>query len=189
MCFPADHHGWLSLRYGVHDAIKEADVIIVLDCDVPWIPTQCRPSPSAKVYHIDVDPLKQQMPLFYIQAVERYRADSYVALTQIGKYIDRSFKINTDNIDTGGHGGDIPDHHNSIDHDVRWKNLIEAHSAKKAAIEEASRPKEDGSFGTGYVCRMVRKLVPEDAIFAVEAVTNSFFVADNIQASRFFRRW
>ena len=38
MSFPADHRGWLSVRYGVHDCIKTADVILVIDCDVPWHP-------------------------------------------------------------------------------------------------------------------------------------------------------
>jgi len=179
MCFPADHPGWLSLRYGIHDAIKEADVILIFDCDVPWIPTQCHPSSSAKIYHIDVDPLKQQMPLFYIPAVERYRADSNVAVSQIREYIDRSYKISIDKMDTGG----SPDHHISSDDHPRWKSLVEAHSARKAAIEEASRPKDDGSFGTGHLCRMIRKLVPQDAIFVVEAVTNAFHVADSIQAT------
>lgn len=32
MCFPADHPAWLGLRYGVDEAIKTADVILVLDC-------------------------------------------------------------------------------------------------------------------------------------------------------------
>lgn len=34
MCFPADHPAWLSVRYGEHDAILEADVILVVECDV-----------------------------------------------------------------------------------------------------------------------------------------------------------
>lgn len=44
MCFPGNHPASLGLRYGLHDAIKTADFILVADCDVPWIPTQCKPS-------------------------------------------------------------------------------------------------------------------------------------------------
>lgn len=87
MCFPADHRGWLSVRYGVHDCIKSADVILVIDCDVPWIPTLCKPSQSAKVFHIDIDPLKQPMPLFYLAAIARYRADGFTALSQLNEYL------------------------------------------------------------------------------------------------------
>jgi thiamine pyrophosphate-dependent acetolactate synthase large subunit-like protein len=32
MCFPADHRAWLGLRYGIHDAVKSADFILVIDC-------------------------------------------------------------------------------------------------------------------------------------------------------------
>jgi thiamine pyrophosphate-dependent acetolactate synthase large subunit-like protein len=77
MCFPADHRAWLGLRYGIEGAIKTADAIVVIDCgmyflfsklsyqdtefgiDVPWINTQCHPDKEAKIFHIDVDPLKK----------------------------------------------------------------------------------------------------------------------------------
>lgn len=32
MCFPANHRAWLGLRYGNDEAIKTADVIVVIDC-------------------------------------------------------------------------------------------------------------------------------------------------------------
>jgi hypothetical protein len=32
MNFPADHRGWLGLRFGNDEAIRTADVIIVIDC-------------------------------------------------------------------------------------------------------------------------------------------------------------
>lgn len=69
MCFPADQPAWLGLRYGNDDSIRTADVILVIDCDVPWINTQCHPKKGAKIFHIDVDPLKQQMPVFYLAAL------------------------------------------------------------------------------------------------------------------------
>jgi len=40
MCFPADHRSSLGVMYGAHEKITTADVILVIDCDVPWIPTQ-----------------------------------------------------------------------------------------------------------------------------------------------------
>lgn len=36
MCFPSDHRASVGLRYGVDDSVKTADVILVIDCDVPW---------------------------------------------------------------------------------------------------------------------------------------------------------
>lgn len=37
MCFPANHPAWQGLRYGEHESIMKADVIIVLECDVGTI--------------------------------------------------------------------------------------------------------------------------------------------------------
>ncbi|KAH6712254.1 acetolactate synthase-like protein catalytic subunit [Leptodontidium sp. MPI-SDFR-AT-0119] len=167
MCFPADHRAWLGLRYGNDESIRTADVILVIDCDVPWINTQCHPKEGAKIYHIDVDPLKNQMPVFYLNALSRYRADSFTSLTQLTNYITSS----------------LSDQLNSEVYTQRWDALAESHSKRLADIISATEPKPDGTFGTGYLCRTLRKLVPQDTIFAIEAVTNTLFVADNIQAT------
>ena len=135
--------------------------------DVPWINTQCHPSKDAKIFHIDVDPMKNQMPLFYLAAERRYRADSYTAITQLTKYISSALSAQ---ISTEAYS-------------QRWDALLTAHSERLAAISEAAKPKEDGTFGTGYLCQTLRKIVPQDSIFAIEAVTNTPFVADNIQAT------
>ncbi|CAL3970944.1 unnamed protein product [Diplocarpon coronariae] len=167
MCFPADHRAWLGLRYGNDEAIRTADVILVLDCDVPWINTQCHPKPGAKIYHIDVDPLKNQMPVFYLNALSRYRADSFTSLSQLMSYITTSLSSKL----------------NSQAYCQRWEALSASHTNRLTEIAAAAEPKPDGTFGTGHLCRALRKLVPQDTIFAIEAVTNTLFVADNIQAT------
>ena len=45
-------------------ALAEADFILVVDSDVPWIPTVSKPSDGAAIAIIDVDPLKQSTPLW-----------------------------------------------------------------------------------------------------------------------------
>ena len=45
-------------------ALGDADLVLVIDSDVPWIPTVSHPAASARVHHIDVDPLKSNMPLW-----------------------------------------------------------------------------------------------------------------------------
>lgn len=90
MCFPANHRASLGLRYGIHEKIPTADVILVADCDVPWIPTQCRPSPGTRIFHLDSDPLKQQIPVFYFPAEARYKVSTAAALRQLNTYISSS---------------------------------------------------------------------------------------------------
>ncbi len=91
LSFPHDHplyqgSQWNEKRQNV--ALAEADVILVVDSDVPWIPQINRPSRDAKIIHIDIDPLKQQMPLWYIGAEQVYRADCETALRQINAHLD-----------------------------------------------------------------------------------------------------
>ena len=52
------HCGW-----DPHALLKEADLVLVLDCDVPWIPKEGGPRPDAKVVHIGPDPLFARYPL------------------------------------------------------------------------------------------------------------------------------
>jgi len=62
------HCGW-----DPHALLKEADVVLVVECDVPWIPKEGKPKAGARVIHIGTDPLFAAYPL------RGFRAD--VALT------------------------------------------------------------------------------------------------------------
>jgi len=106
------------------------------------------------------------MPVFYLDAVSRYRADSHTAISQLTNYISSSPLSK------------------QLSHQVfseKWEALAIAHSKRLASIAEAAKPKADDTFGTGHLCATLRKLVPSDTIFAIEAVTNTVFVSDNIQ--------
>jgi acetolactate synthase-1/2/3 large subunit len=46
-----------------HALLKDADVVLVVDCDVPWIPKEGAPKADAKVIHIGPDPLFARYPL------------------------------------------------------------------------------------------------------------------------------
>ncbi|KAI0392208.1 thiamine pyrophosphate enzyme [Xylariaceae sp. FL0594] len=164
MCFPASHSGWLGLRFGIEEAIEKADVIVILDCDVPWIPTQCKPKSGIKVFHIDVDPLKNLMPLAYVPAQHRYRADALSAIQQITASAKH-----------------LVDHVDGVAASRKWNALVASYEARLHNISEKAVPKADGTFGTGHLCRTLRKLCPEDTIWAVEAVTNTQFVHDALQ--------
>ncbi|KAL3484886.1 thiamine diphosphate-binding protein [Aspergillus germanicus] len=168
LCFPANHRGWLSSRFGVHDAIRSADVILVLSCDVPWVNTRCRPSKSARIIHIDTDPLKQ-IPVFYIDAEARYRADPAIACCQLVEHIRSDATLSQLS--------------QSSQFEDRWEALGRSHGRLLNSNREAARPNKDGSYGTAYLCSLIRQLAPSDSIYAIEAVTNTPIVADQIQAS------
>jgi thiamine pyrophosphate-dependent acetolactate synthase large subunit-like protein len=171
MCFPADHPGWLGMRYGSDPSIEAADVILIVDCDVPWIPTQCRPQQSARVFHIDVDPLKRLMPLFYVPALRRYTANAPTALSQINSYLQSSATLQPALVSQ-----------ESTERQVAMQNGYIARLSKLDA--QCSLPLGSSTFNASYLCRRLRELVPDDTIFVVEAVTNSVLVADQIRATR-----
>jgi acetolactate synthase-1/2/3 large subunit len=158
--FPTDdplHQGcqWNEKRQ--NPALAEADTILVLDSDVPWIPLINRPVADARILHIDVDPLKQQMPLWYVRAARAWRADAATALRQINAALD------TLQIDAAA---------------VRERaaHLARRHAAGRAELKKLEQP---GAVLTAeYVTAQVREAIGEDALVLSEAVTN-FHVVTN----------
>ncbi len=60
-CLPTDHPMHMGFEPG--GLIGDADVIVVLEADVPWIPALHKISPDAKVVQIGVDPLYAGYPV------------------------------------------------------------------------------------------------------------------------------
>ena len=59
--FPTSHPLYVG-RSG-HSQIREADALLLVDCDVPWIPSIAKPRADARIISIDQDPLKANMPM------------------------------------------------------------------------------------------------------------------------------
>jgi acetolactate synthase I/II/III large subunit len=74
-CFPKDH----PLYHGLTN-LKEADVVLVLDANVPWIPGVTGPEPDAYVAVVDIDPLKMKTPTYEFTADQRITADALRAI-------------------------------------------------------------------------------------------------------------
>ncbi|KAI4234588.1 MAG: hypothetical protein LQ349_003690 [Xanthoria aureola] len=172
LSFPFNHRACVSPTTGSAKALETADSILVLDCDVPWMPTQHRPRPDARIYHVDVDPLKAQMSLFYIAATARYRADSLSALRQLNAYA-RTL--------VGRHGAlDSPARSD------RWSRLGNSHSEAldKIAAKAAAPPGGlDAAVNISYLSARIRALLPVQTIFATEAVTNHVRMTEQLQPS------
>ena len=58
---PTEHA--MQAGWDPHALLPGADLVLVVDCDVPWIPAQASPRPGAKVIHVGPDPLWQRYPL------------------------------------------------------------------------------------------------------------------------------
>jgi acetolactate synthase I/II/III large subunit len=58
---PADHP--CHLGYDPAPFVKEADAIVVLEMDVPWVPSRVSPPADCRVIHLGVDPLYGRYPI------------------------------------------------------------------------------------------------------------------------------
>lgn len=52
VCIRSSHEAYRGVTVTTHPIVKEADVILVLDCDVPWVPTQGAPSKGEFAKHL-----------------------------------------------------------------------------------------------------------------------------------------
>lgn len=57
----SDHPMHMGYEPGAY--LPEADAVLVIDCDVPWIPSLHKLNPDAKVIHLGTDPLYENYPV------------------------------------------------------------------------------------------------------------------------------
>jgi len=63
--FPSSHplHIGYTQPSGVDPVLTDADVVLVVECDVPWYPALAKPAPDAAIIHLGVDPLFVRYPM------------------------------------------------------------------------------------------------------------------------------
>lgn len=165
--FPADHccyTGQQGNERMQNAALAEADLVIVLDSDVPWIPLFNRPSDKAKVVHIDVDPVKESMPLWYIPAAQVFRADCATALRQIHTRLD---SLNLDESLVA----------------ERQAHYAKLHNAWSSALLEREKPKSD-VITPEFLSACVRRQIDPDTVIVNEGVTNYSAITNHTMCSQ-----
>ena len=154
MNFPGDHP--LHLGYLAGPYIADADVIVVLDCDVPWMPSSKQvPNPDSKVFYIDVDPLKDTIPLWYMPSERFFRADSSVAVTQLNRYLDDIAPIDKKT------------------HAARLAATAAAHHALREGWRKKMQAPADNVITPEWVTACLRAEVDADTILVNESVTSA----------------
>ena len=64
-------------------ALEGADLGLLLDVDVPWLPRYVKENPATRWIQVDVDAIKRDFPLWGFAADERLEADCAQTLTQV----------------------------------------------------------------------------------------------------------
>jgi acetolactate synthase-1/2/3 large subunit len=81
LSFPRSHP--LHAGDDPHRMLADADVIVAMDTDVPWIDVVARPRADARIFVVNEDPLQESLPLWYVPAERFVRADSGLVLAQL----------------------------------------------------------------------------------------------------------
>ena len=168
MNFPADHpmhRGWQFTTAEQNPLLAAADVLLVLDSDIPYIESNSKPSDDATIYVVDIDPLKSGMSLWHVPARRSAAANSKVAVGQIARFVRE----------------------NGFDVDLvaaRRTRVTAEHDAQRAAWDALERP-EDGVITPAYLTACVRDLLADtDALVLTETVTNFQTVAEHLRVNK-----
>lgn len=149
MNFPADNP--LHLGTDVGAALKESDFALVIDADVPWIPIRAKCPKNCRLFYIDIDPIKDTIPLWNYPAELFIRADSYTALKQLNKAMD-SCNVN------------------EADIDIRRRRYEDAHKQNRESwMAKASAA--DG-ITSQYLAKVLSEVIDDDTIILNESITN-----------------
>jgi acetolactate synthase-1/2/3 large subunit len=165
MNFPADHA--LHMGYQTGALLADADVVVVLDCDVPWIAANgSAPAAGSKVFYLDTDPLKETIPLWYMPATRFYRVDALTALQQLNAHLDCA-------------GTAAPERRAQ-----RLESARARHDEMRRSWSRKSQRPADGVITAEWVAACLRAVIDEDTILINEAVTSANAVFQNLPRTR-----
>jgi thiamine pyrophosphate-dependent acetolactate synthase large subunit-like protein len=170
MCFPASHPASEGFRLSMDECTKDADVILLLDCDIPWTPSKNPPPKDAKIFHVDIDPLNEQLRVSFFPAHGRWRADSFTALAQLVEHVKNDKAL----LKT------LQDPEYASRKDVR----IKAHKARLKGIKSHVRFNDTERLNGYNIGSLLKSELPDNTTFVVEAVTNSQIMHDQLQPNR-----
>ena len=169
--FPADdplHQGSQWNEQHANPVLAAADVILVLDSDVPWIPLVNRPRSDAAIYHIDVDPLKPHMPLWHIPARRSFCADAATALDQLDHYLSGA----------GASAAIAPD---AVAE--RTAHYAALHQQRRAALLARERPSGDTTTPE-YLTACIRSRLDERTTVLSEGISSYQIIGDHLRLGR-----
>ncbi|ADU51967.1 thiamine pyrophosphate TPP-binding domain-containing protein [Thermaerobacter marianensis DSM 12885] len=166
--FPANHvmHvGYLWNSPSAHPMLIEADFILVMDSDIPWIPLYNRPRTNCTVYCIDIDPLKEKTPLWYIPALRYYRVDSLVALRQLNAYLE-SVPVDAEMVS------------------ARFKYVSDIHSRQRREWKLHEKPADNSAISPEFLTACIREVIDDETIVLTETITNYEVVSKHLPRNK-----
>jgi len=161
MNFPGNHP--LHLGSDVAAAFNEADVVLVIDSDVPWLPAVTKFPEGSRLFYLDIDPVKDTIPLWNYPAEMFIRADSLAALRQLNAALD----------------GAVIDENAVAERRARFGKK---HDAIREYWKSAAAPGE--KITPQYLVATLNEILDEDTIILNETITNTAVVENLLPRSK-----
>ncbi len=134
--------------------LTDADVVLILDTEVPWVPVHAAPPPDATVLAIDIDPVKATMPTWAYPVDIALTADTSVALPMLAEELRRQI---------------------TPARAERWTARREQVTGRLAGLRRSwaalARSPEPAA-AADVMLHALNQVLPPDAIVLEEAVTN-----------------
>ncbi len=77
------------LGFDTNALVRTSDLILVLDCIVPWVPSVAKPMSDAKIFLVDQDSSFSEVPMWSFPLDAAISCDSYVFLSQLNQYLEK----------------------------------------------------------------------------------------------------
>jgi acetolactate synthase-1/2/3 large subunit len=159
MNFPSNHP--LCVRGMGTDYLQKADVILVIDHDIPYIPALFHPALKTKIIQIGIDPVKQDMVLWGFPADILFPADSAKAVPALTRLIKRSIAKARQEFSV-----------------VRYVEAAKEQAYTEAAAQAFAQSQSgQAPISPEWFCRCLAEVVGDDDIIVDESLTSGMAVA------------
>ncbi|SNT10087.1 acetolactate synthase-1/2/3 large subunit [Noviherbaspirillum humi] len=154
--------------YDAKAAMAEADLGLLLDVDVPWLPKYVQDKPALSWIQVDIDPVKKDFPMWGFPSDMRLQADCATVLAQVLEIVrqraDAGFRRRVEERIAGWEG--------------------ERQERRQRIAAAGAEPGGVGAISPDYLCAAIAELMEPDDIVVNEAIRNTFAVLNQIPRSR-----
>ena len=148
--------------------LEQADVGLLLDTDVPFVPQYAKRVEAIDWIQIDIDPLKSDFPMWGFPTDIRVQADCATVLRQVLEVVaaraDDSYRKRV------------------VDRIAGWSGAREAADRRRAAA--AANKGAPGAISAAYLFATLNRALSQDDIVVNEAIRNAPLVQEHIRRTR-----
>ena len=166
MNFPTTHPLYLGHEPGAY--ISDADAILVIDHDVPWVPKKTRLGADANIIFLDIDAIKENLPMWGFPVDIYLQGDSSKTLPILNRIVAQQISTERKAV--------ISD---------RFEQIEQTHKRMFAAYREAAMKDVDSTpISSEWLCHCIDETIDENTLVIEEVTTNRNAVLHQLQRTK-----